>query len=140
VTPERNKSWSVNLLRTLALTAVEAGAVGSFGLMLYAGGHNPSVLLVVLFAGWVLSPFMALLVANAVAKRWSILTRVTLYSLMLVIPLGSLVGYSGVLSPPGTKPAFVFLVVPLVSWLLMTITIPIAASLSRKLSRRNEGV
>jgi uncharacterized membrane protein len=59
---------------------------------------------------------------------------------MLFLTLGSLVSYSGVLSPPGTKPAFVFLVVPLISWLLMAIVIPITASLSRRLSRRSDSV
>lgn len=83
---------------------------------------------------------MALLVANVVSKRWSVPCRITLYSLMLVLTLGSLVGYSGILSPPGTKPAAVFLIVPLISWLLIAIVIPIAASLSRKLSGRSDSV
>jgi len=132
VNPEKTRSRSSNLLRIMA---VLVGAAGSVGLTLYTGRHNDSVLLIVLFATWVLSPFMALLVANMVSKRWLVSTRVTLYILMLVITIGSLVSYSGALSPPRTKPAFVFLVVPLISWLLMTIVIPIAAWLSRRLSR-----
>ena len=134
VSPEKPKSRIINFLRTMALTTLLAGAMGSLGLMLFAGRHTP-VLLLVLFVGWVVSPFMGLVVANVVSKRWSALTRVTLYSLMLVIALGSLVGYTVEWRPPGTRPAFVFLVVPLVSWLLMAIVIPIATLLSRRRSR-----
>lgn len=109
------KIRSLSLLRTIALTMELAGAAGSLGLTLHAGRHNDSVLLIILFAAWVLSPFVALLVADMVSKHWPVLTRVTLYCLMLVLALGSLVSYSAVLSPPGAKPAFVFLVVPLIS-------------------------
>jgi hypothetical protein len=41
--------------------------------------------------------------------------------------------------PTGSKPAFVFLVVPLGSWLLLTIAVPIAALVSRRLSHRGGG-
>lgn len=100
-------------LRGAALIAVLAGAGGSVGLMLRVGRHNDSRILLVLFAIWVLSPFVALVVANAVSKRWSVLTRATLYGVMLILPLGSLVIYGNVaLGPPRAKPAFLFLVVP----------------------------
>ena len=130
------KFHSLSILRTMAVVVVVAGAVASVGLMLHAGRNNKSVLLIALFVIWVLSPFMALLVVSVVSKRWPVLTRVTIYSLMLILTLGSLVSYSGALSPPGTKPAFVFLMVPLISWLL----IAIATSLSRRLSRKSENV
>jgi hypothetical protein len=90
------------LLRAAALIAVLAGAAGSVGLMLHAGRHNDSQILLVLFALWVLSPFMALVLAHVVSKRWSVLTRATLYSVMLVLTLGSLAIYGDVaLGPPG---------------------------------------
>ncbi|SRR5258706_11059992 len=134
------KILPLSLLRTIAIVVVLVGAGASLALMFRAGHNNKSVLLLGLFAIWVLSPFVALLVANIVSKNWSVLTRLALYILMLFLTFGSLVGYSGVLSPPGTKPAFVFLVVPLISWLLIVIVIPIAASLSRRLSRRSDSV
>src|SRR5713226_7675945 len=77
-------------LRAAALIAVLAGAVGSVGLMLYVGRRNDSRILLVLFALWVLSPFMVLVLVNVVSKRWSVFTRATLYSVMLVLTLGSL--------------------------------------------------
>ncbi len=136
-TPERR---FLGLLRVAAQIAVLAGAAGSLGLMLHAGRRNDSRILLVLFAIWVLSPFMALVLANVVSKRWSVLTRATLYSLTLVLTLGSLAIYGDVaLGPPRAKTAFVFVVVPPASFLLIAIVVPIAALISGKLSRRGEG-
>jgi len=122
------------LLRTAARIAVVVGAVGSVGLTLRAGRTTPRLLLV-LFVIWVLSPFVALAWANVVSKRWSLLTQATLHCLTLVITLGALAIYGEVVLPPAGSPrAFVFVIVPPVSWLLMTIVIPIAALVSRRLS------
>lgn len=121
---------TLSIMQAIALIGVSGGAVVSMGLVLHAGRNNNSVLLVTLFVFWVLSPFIALLVVNVVTNSWSVITRVALYPLMIVLTLGSLISYSGV-SPPGTKPAAVFLVVPLISWLLIAIVILITRSLSR---------
>ena len=130
----------LGLLRAVALIAVVAGAVGSVGLMLWVGHRNPSRLLLVLFALWVLSPFIALVLANMVSKRWSVLTRAALYTVMLVLAVGSLAIYGDVaLGPPRTKTAFVFVVVPPASWLLIAIVVPIAALISGRPSRRGDG-
>ena len=130
------KTFNLSLARIMALIVVLAGAGGSLGYVLHSGRNNKSVLLIVLFVFWVLSPFVALLVANVVSRRWLVLTSITLYSLTIFLTLGSLICYSGLWSPPGTKPAFVFLVVPLLSWILMAIFIAIAASHARRLSRK----
>jgi hypothetical protein len=133
---ERPAGKLVGLLRGAALIAVLAGAAGSVALMLRAGHRNPSRLLIVLFALWVLSPFMALLLANVVSKSWSVLTRVTLYVMMLVVPLGSFAIYGalafGLLR---AKIGFVFLVVPAASWLLIGVVIPLAAMMSGRASK-----
>ena len=121
----------------MALIVVLAGAAASLILMFNAGRNQKSILLIILFTIWVLSPFTALLIANVIAKRWTIPTRISFYLLMLFITLGSLLGYSGSLNPPGTKPAFKFLIVPMVSWLLIVIVFLIAGSRSRKLARKN---
>ena len=52
---------SPTLLSGAALLLPVAGAVGSVGLMLRAGHRNDSPILLALFAIWVLSPFVALL-------------------------------------------------------------------------------
>lgn len=55
------------MLRAMALIAAAVGAAGSVALMLHVGHRNdssiPGILLVV-FTGWVLSPFVALVVAD----------------------------------------------------------------------------
>src|SRR5258708_18487707 len=132
---------SLSVLRTAALIALPTGAAGSIGFMLHAGHRNPSRVLLILFAIWVLSPFVALVFATTVSKDWSVLTRATLYGVMLVLTVSSLAIYGDVaLGPPRTKTAFAFVVVPLASWLLIAITIPIAALIFRRRSRRsNDG-
>ena len=124
----------LNILRAVAWIAVVVGAVGSVGLTLGAGRNTPRLLLV-LFVMWVLSPFVALAWANMQSKHWSVLTQMTLYCLTLVITLSSLAIYGGVVSPPtGSAHAFIFVVVPPGSWLLMAIVVPLVTWISRKRS------
>jgi len=88
----------------------------------------------------VLSPFLALAVADNVSKRWSIVTRTTLHSVTLIVTLGSLGIYGDVaFGLARSQPAFMFLVVPLGSWLLMTIVLPLTAFVSGRRSRRGAG-
>src|SRR5579864_5476761 len=111
-------------LRTVALIAMLAGAVGSVGLMLYAGRHNTSRLLLALFALWVLSPFAVLAVANALSNRWSVLISATLHIVTLVLTLSSLAIYGYVsLGPPRARPAPFFVIVPPLSWLFIAIAL-----------------
>ena len=127
-------------LRTAALIAVLAGAVGSVGLLLRATNRNPSQLLVVLLAIWVVSPFVALFWASIVSKRWSVLTRVTLYGVMLVVPLGSLAIYVADAIWPRSSPGpFVFIPVPPASWLFSALVVLAAALISGRRSRRADG-
>src|SRR6266446_2284751 len=124
----------LGLLRGVAMIVVLAGAGVSVALILRVGHRNNSRVLIALFGIWVLSPSVALLWANLVSKCWPVLTRTTLYSLMLILTLGSLAIYANVaFGPPRAKPAFEFLVVPLVSWLLIAIVVPIAAMISGRL-------
>ena len=130
----------LSVLRAAAAIALLVGAVGSVGLMLREGHRNPSRLLIILFTFWVLSPFMVLVLANVVSKRWSVLNRATLYVVMLVITFGSLAIYCALaFGPLRAKTRFVFLVVPAASWLLMAIVVAIAAVISGRLSRRGDG-
>ena len=126
-------------LRAAALIAVLVGAGGSVGLMLRAGRSTDERLLVVLIAIWVLAPFAALVLAHVVARRWSVPTRATLYCLMLVLAAGSLVIYVGdAFGRSEAEGAVVFVGVPLASWLLIALVLPIAAFISGRLSRRRE--
>lgn len=132
---------SLSVLRTAALIALPAGAAGSIALMLRAGHRNPSRVLLILFTIWVLSPFVALVFAIIVSKSWSVITRATLYAVVLVLTVTSLAIYGDVaLGPPRTKAAFAFVVVPPVSWLVIAISTSIAALISsRRAHRSNDG-
>ena len=126
---ENNRFFSS--LRTIALIALLFGAVGSLYFVINAGRNNTSILLPALFIIWVLSPFIILLIANSISKRRSFLIRKTIYWVMLIITVGSLIFYSE-FNTPGTRRTFIFLVVPLISWLLIIIVILITRRLSRK--------
>src|SRR5258708_4603738 len=129
----------LGLFRAAAPFVVLAGAAGSLGFLLGAGRRTPRLLLV-LFVFWVLSPFMALAWAYLASKRWSVVTRATLCIVILVDTLGSLAIYGAVtMGIARAKPAAVFLLVPLASWLLTATVVPIAALISRRVSRRNDG-
>ena len=129
----------VGRLRAAALIALLVGAAGSLGLMLHAGRRSPRLLLV-LFVPWVLSPFIALVFAHVVSKRLSVPTRATLYCVMLVIAVGSLAIYGDdALGHRRPQAAFVYVAVPPASLLLMATVVPVAAFLSRRLSRRGNG-
>jgi len=120
-------------MRPAAFIVTLVGAMGSAGLTLYAGRHNPSRLLVALFVVWVLSPFAALLAGEAFSRRWSAATRTALHVLMLLVPVGSAVVYSfATLGAPHEKAAFPFVVTPPLTWLLMIIVFALAAGVSRR--------
>ena len=125
-----------NRLGAVALIAAVVGALGSVALTLRAGRSTPRLLLV-LFVIWVLSPFVALAWANVVSSRWSTLTRATLFVATLVITLGSLALYGGLVKrPAGSANAFLFVIVPPASLALLAIAL--AATLLRRPSHRGE--
>jgi hypothetical protein len=122
-------------LRGTALIGVLAGAVCSLGLMGYASRRQNSRILILLFGIWVLSPFVAAAWAHAVSRRWSAVTQSTLYIVMLVLTLSSLLIYGAVaFGYLRAKIGFIFLVVPFASWLLITIVFPGSAWIARRLS------
>ena len=135
---ERPGSGFLGLLRTVALVAVVAGSAGSVGLMFRASQHPPRVLLV-LFTIWVLSPFVALLWANIISKRWSVVIRAALYCTTLIVTLGSLAIYGGLIDvkPANSPNAFLWVIVPPASVAFAAIVVSMAALVSRRRSRRD---
>jgi len=135
----RPESGFLGLLRAVALITLVVVATGSLGFMFRAGQHTPRLLLI-LFTIWVLSPFVALLWANTVSKRWSVVTRAMLYCVVLIVTLGSLAIYGELvdLKPPGSANAFLFVAVPPVSLLFIMIVVPMAAFISGWLSRQGD--
>lgn len=107
------------------------GAVGSLYFMFNASRDQQSIILIALFTGWILSPFAGLFLINKFADRWTVTSRVFLYWVMIILTIVSLVAYSGAFNTTDTKNAFVFLVVPLISWLIITIVYLIGRRLAR---------
>jgi hypothetical protein len=129
-----------SFLTWLSMITVLVGSVGSVGLLLHHGRHNPSRLLMILFTLWVLAPFVILAAANAFSKRWTVLVRATLHSLTLGITLASLAIYAKVaMDPPRAQGAFVFVAIPPVTCLLIAIVVAIAAQISRRGTRTPRG-
>jgi hypothetical protein len=130
----------IGILHTVALIALVVGIIGSLIFMFRAGQHTPRLLLVI-FTIWVLSPFAALIWADKASKRWSALTRITLYCVTLIVTLGSLAIYSELVDvrPAGSANAFLFVIVPPVSLVFIMIVVPIAALISGMLSRPGDG-
>ena len=125
------------ILRIVAVFAAGLGAVGSVLLLLYMGRRNKSIVLMILFSGWVLAPFVGTLLASAVAKSWPAVTRTTLHTVMIVLALASLMIYGlSVLRPPAAQPAFVFVLFPVVSSLFALVVVVGVAFVSRYLHGR----
>ena len=104
-------------LRRLLRTGLWLAAAGSLACTLYAGRENKSVLLVAMFAVWVLSPFLGLAVAELMAARAPRGLASAIRASALVISIGSLALYVvAAASPPGHHKAFAFLAIPTVSW------------------------
>ena len=132
---ERPEGGFLGFFRAAALIAILAGAAGSMVLLFHASQRRPPLLMII-FVIWVLSPYVALIFANALSGRWSVPARATLYGVMLVVALGSLAVYGDdAVRPRKAQAAFVYVVVPPASWLLMAMVIPTGALISDRLSR-----
>lgn len=119
-------------MRAIVRVGVWVAAAGSLACSLYTGRHNSSLLLVALFAVWVLSPFAGLLWIGRIADRAPRDVASAIRASSLVICISSLVLYVAVAaSRPGHHTAFAFLVTPASSWLAI-LTMRLAARLVRK--------
>jgi hypothetical protein len=96
------------LKRASTLAIIAIAAILSVSFTLYAGRRNPSVLLISLFAIWVLAPFAGMLLTH----------RLGGLNLTIAAVSTALYGYIA-LGPPRQRTASTFLIVPLASWLLM---------------------
>src|SRR6266699_115240 len=120
-------------LHSTAVVAVLVGAAGSVGFLLYAGRNSPQRLLMVAMAAWVLAPFIGLLLADVISTRWSAMTRQALYAVMLAVTVCSLAVYwNELVHARKAQAAFVFVLVPVVSGMVIGVVLTIAASVSRR--------
>ena len=108
-----------HILRTTSHITLLVSTIGSLYLMLKVGSNQKSIVLIGLFATWVISPFIGLAVVKRFSKSMSAKIHNLIYWTILIMSWASLTVYSGALKPSQTKPAFNFLVVPFLSWLVI---------------------
>lgn len=123
-------------LRTPTLSVAVAGGLISVCLMLLSS-LRPPILLLILFALWVLAPFAALAFGVLISPRLTVVVRQTVYAATYFIAAGSLAVYGFVLARPvAGQPAFPYVAVPLGSWLLIAIAVTIATLRTRRPAAR----
>ena len=116
-----------------ALCSILMGGFGSVVFMHSVGRHNTSAVLVTLFTVWVSLPFVASAWLWWAIVRSSLVAKAAYYSLIVAISLGSLAVYGFVvLGSRMAKPAFPFLVTPLVSWIVVAFLTASVVSKKRK--------
>jgi hypothetical protein len=116
-------------LTVLATLTTTAAALGGLVAMFLIGRHQRSILLIVMFAVWVLSPLVALVLINARARAWNPPAHRTFQYATILISGVAFIRYVWVVVRPLTaQPASTFLIVPLVSW----IAIGVAAAVARR--------
>jgi hypothetical protein len=119
-------------LRAMVRAGLWIAGAGSLACTLYTGRHNPSVLLMALFAVWVVSPFGGLAWAEREADRAPSGMAAAMRASILAISICSLGLYIAVAAgPQGRHTAFAFLAVPTVSW-LATLPMVIAARVASR--------
>ncbi|MBL0066167.1 MAG: hypothetical protein IPP38_14415 [Bacteroidetes bacterium] len=121
-----------NSFRTIALASALIGIIGSLFFMFRVSSQQKSLLLLGLFTCWVISPFAGLFFAMMTENKRVYPLRTSINKLVIILSILSLLVYSGVLTLPGAKPAFVYLVIPFVSWLFIVIVFLFAKKLSNK--------
>ncbi len=124
-------------LQRSCLASNVIGAIISTASLVYVGtrlGSNAAQPVVMILIGmWVLSPFVLLFVLHRISPGWSSVTRTTLYYLMLAVTAISLIIYlSAAAGPVKPKPAAPFVATPPAAWILITISLAVAALLSRR--------
>jgi len=125
-------SADVSALTRSAQMSLILGAAGSLALTIYAGRHQHSVALLAMFVVWVLLPFVGLFASNRASPAAPASGRISLQIATVIICASSLLAYGTVaLGPPHHNTAFIFIVFPAVSWLVIGVDLLIARKMSR---------
>jgi hypothetical protein len=122
-------------LGSTARGVVLAGALGSLACTLRAGRNAPRLLLIAI-AIWVLVPFVVVFLVDAVSRRWSATSQSALHALMVLLAVLSLAVYGAELVRPHTPPAFMFVLVPPASLLLMACVFAAATVVTHRQLRK----
>ena len=106
-------------LRVIRRLVVGVGAGASVGLMWATGRRNPSVLLLAMFAVWVLMPYAAILAIERRLDSTGASARTALTSAALIVMLSSIGVYGFAFAAPLAKPAAPFLMLPVAQLLVV---------------------
>ncbi len=109
--------------------ALLLGAAGSVSLMARTGRNQQSLLLILMFTAWVLSPFVGLAVANAMRRRWAAPVHMAIYGAMLGVSFISLSVYMLNTLFTRHQPAAAYLLVPAACWVLIGMAMGTALAL-----------
>lgn len=125
--PEKHDVPSARSTEVAVLTGLVVGAIGSFALTLHAGLRiGAPLLLLVLFGGWVVFPFVVLVVSYLLSRRRSPVARLALYRSSLLVSLGSLALYGIAALGPARPKTAVFVLVAPVSLMLVGVLVAAA--------------
>lgn len=122
-------------MRNISLAVLVAGAAAAVAFVLRAGQRANSHLLIVLFVGWVLSPYVALLPAYALSKRWPEKARISFYWVAVGLTLSTVGVYALDFAHPAAKEAPVFLMTPLGSWVLIATALFASVRMAKRTMR-----
>jgi hypothetical protein len=127
--PERGRS----LLPAVALGGAIVGAICAVGLTTYAGARVGSPLVLrLLFAVWVFSPFAAILTGLAISVSWRPPMRVALQTATLVTAAGSSLAYTYFALGAARPATAAFVLIPPASWLFAAVALGTTAFSARE--------
>jgi hypothetical protein len=127
------RSDSPGMFRTITLVVTVAAAIASLAFMFMVGRQQKSVVLMALFAAWVVSPFVALVYGNVISKGWAESRRSVFAGLALLLSLGSAAIYGMVaFGPPRPQPASFFLLIPAASCVVIGVVWAIGAVVGKR--------
>ena len=120
------------VLRSAALMATGAGAVGAIALMLSVP-RNRIPFLMVLMSIWVGAPFVILAWALIKSGGWALSARMTICVVTLLVTAGTLAIYGHFVEHPRpAQPAAPFVLTPVVSVVFIAVVIGLAKLMSRR--------
>jgi hypothetical protein len=113
-------------LRAAARIAALLGVIGTIGFLLHAGQRTPRFLLLIM-AGWVLSPYLLLAALDRFSARTSA-TRAALYGVTMCVAAASLIVYGAdAIRPLAARSAVPYVLVPPASWAVIAIVLATTA-------------
>ena len=121
------------VLPAVAFGGVVVGAICAVALTTYAGMRVGSPLILrLLFAVWVFSPFAGLLTVYAISASWRPSMRVALHTVTLVTAAGSSLAYAYFALAMARPATAAFVLIPPVSWLFVAVALGTVAFSARE--------